>query len=160
MTDRLIQTSKIVQIIAPAADALSGTVQGNIVSMADYNTATFIINTGAVDSGTSGVKAYSCSNSACSTATEIAFRYKSQTDGTVDTFGDEAQSVVATGITLAADEDNRIDIIEIDDTELSSTDKHVRLTFVEDVNHPRPTGVVCVLTGGRQQGDDKRTVRV
>jgi hypothetical protein len=151
---------KVVQAVAPAADALAGTVTANVVNMRDANHATWIINTGNVASGTSVVKAYSCSDSACSVATEIAFRYKRQTNSTLDAFGDEATSVVATGITLAAAQDNRIDIIEIDDSDLSGTDQHATIKLVEGVNHPRPTGIVCILSGLRQQGDSKRTVRV
>jgi hypothetical protein len=160
MSERIIQDMKFVQAVAPAADALSGTVTGNVVNMRDATQATWIINTGDVDSGTSVVKAYSCSDSACSVATEIAFRYKRQTDGTVDTFGDEATSVVATGITLAAAEDNRLDIIEIDASDLSGTDQYATIKLVQGTDHPRATGVICILSGLRQKGDDKRTARI
>lgn len=158
MTDRLIQTAKVVTLLSPAADRFTGTVTSNSVNMRDSNVLTALICRGAVASGTTVVTVQSSADSAAGSPTAIPFRVKKPTASTQDAYADEI-NVTNSGYTLTAELDNLIDIIEVDDSDLDGTDKYVSLKFVEGVDHPMLVGVVGILTGGRQQGDGKRTVR-
>lgn len=162
---RIIQDAKVVHCIAPVADFNASTANTQVVNMRDYKKATFLLYTGVVGSGTSKVTCDACSNSAASSTNEIAFQYKEQsTTLGADSHGNQALSVVATGIVLTADVANQVEIIEIDAADLVSSAgvkwNHVRLTFTQVVDHPRIFSCVVILTGARHAGDAKRTVLV
>lgn len=156
---KLIQNAKFVTLIAPAADAGSGTVTSNVVNMQDYPIMTAAFCRGAAASGTSTITVQSSATSAGTSATAIPFRVKKGTASTLDSYDDEA-NVAATGYVYTAELDNIIDIIEVNASDLDGSDKYVSLKFVESVNSPTTFGLVGIMTGARQKGDDKRTVRV
>jgi hypothetical protein len=155
---KLIQDAKFVTLVAPVADAFDTAVTSNSVNMQDYPTMTVAFCRGAAASGTSTITVQSSADSAATAATAIPFYVKKATASTQDAYGDEV-AVTAAGYTFIAELDNLIDIIEINASDLDGDDKYVSLLFTEVVNQPTTAGVFGIMTGARQQGDSKRTVR-
>ena len=157
-SEKLIQTTHVVTLLAPVADALAGTKTTNSVNMGGHTHLTAYIQRGAVASGTSVVTVQSDANSAASSPTAIVFRAKKPTASTQDSYADEVD-VAAAGYTLTAELDNLIDIIEVNASDMSGADNYISLKFVEGVDHPMLVGVIGVLSGSRQKGDDQPSVR-
>jgi hypothetical protein len=157
-SEKLIQDNKFVTLVAPVADAGAGTVTSNSVNMQDYTHLTAVLSRGAAASGTSVITVQSSADSAASSPTAIPFRVKKATASTLDSYDDEA-NVAAAGYTYTAELDNLIDIIEVNASDMDGDDSYVSIKLVESVNQPTTFGIVGILSGARQKGDDKRSVR-
>ena len=155
--DRLLQNAKFINALPPVADMYeSGPNSTDIINMQDWKHAMFIIQEGIGTTGTAVVTVESCDDVTPTTATAVAFRYKILTSG--DTEGDTTAATTA-GFTTTAGS-NHLYMIEIDDDMLSTTDQYVRMKLTEADDAVVIGGVTCILTGGRQMGDDLRTAIV
>jgi hypothetical protein len=153
MSDRLLQNCKFTSGWDPIADAWATSLATDVVSLADYKHANFLLHEGVGASGAAVITVQSCDNVTPDTKTAIAFRYKQMT--TYDTEGDTTNAT-SSGFTTTVGGSNMY-LIEVDDSELSGTDKYVRLLATESVNHPVISSCGILLTGAKWGGDDLRT---
>lgn len=158
MNEKLIQTTHAVTLVTPSADAFAGTVTSNVVNMRDHTHLTAYVYRGAAASGTSLITCQSSATSAGSSATAIPFRRREGTVSTQDGYGDEVD-VTAAGYTTTAEKDNIIDIIEVNASDMDGTDEYLSIKAVEDVDHPVLGGIIGIMSGQRQKGNDTRSVR-
>lgn len=159
--NKIIQDMKVVQLIPPSADVFDGSARSNTINMQDYGLCTAILNKGAMSAtGDAILTVNSSATSAGTSLTAIPYKVKVSTTSTADAYDDLA-AVSSTGYTVEANSDNTCDIIEVDASDMDGTDKYLTFLFTEDTNDVILAGVVGILSGpSRQQGDDKRTVRV
>ena len=155
MSDRLLQNAKFQSGITPNADIFAGDPATDIFNMRDYKHILFIIHTGTAI-GTTVVTVESCDDVSATTTTAIAFRYKKVT--TVDTESDTTQATTAGFTTTATGPD--LYMIEFDDSELSGTDKYVRLKTDEDDGTATVGSIIAIQTGAKFAGNDLRTAIV
>jgi hypothetical protein len=90
MLSDLLSRMMIVPALVPVADAFAGGVTLEAVSLRDYNRATLIIQTGAIEDAliSNIVTVEACSDAAGTVATAMAFRRRVQRySTTVDTWG-------------------------------------------------------------------------
>ena len=153
MSDRLLQNCKFTSGWDPVADAWASSLGSDVVSLADYKHANFLLHEGVGASGAAVITVQSCDNTTPTTKTAIAFRYKQVT--TYDTEGDTTNAT-SSGFTTTVGGSNMY-LVEVDDSELSGTDKYVRLLATESVNHPVISSCAIILTGAKWGGDDLRT---
>ena len=155
----IIQDTKIVQLIPPAANVFAGSARSNTINMKDYTHLTAIVNKGVMTAtGDAILTVNSSATSAGTSLTAIPYSVKVSTTDTLDLYDDlDVQAI--TGYTIEANTDNTCDIIEVNASDMDGTDKYLTLIFTEDTDDEILAGVVGVLSGARQQGDGKRTVR-
>jgi hypothetical protein len=137
----------------PAADAFSGTVYTDIVSLGNAKHITFLLSKGVGTTGTSTLTVEACSTVAASATTAIAFQYKKCSSSTSeDTFGPLTE-VTSAGFTTSAGS-NEIYAIEVDAAAVIATGyEFVRLKCVEVADDPVLGGITIILSGLRVQGD-------
>lgn len=158
MRDRFMNNVHVVNVgtsgfIADYDDAFTGTINTDVVSLKNYDRATWVIAKGAGATGSTVVTVSSCDTAVPGTATPIAFTYKACT--TSDTYGATTEAA-STGFTTTVGAD-QIYLVEVNADELSGTDKFVRLTMTESVNSPCDGAVVCILSGPRYMQDIPKT---
>jgi hypothetical protein len=126
----------------PVADAFSGTVYTDIVSMDNHKLAEFIIYKGVGTTGTSTITVEACDDTSASNTSAVAFNYQAITSG--DTAG-ALTAVTSTGFTTTAGS-SQIYVIYVDaDALLASGYKYVRLKAVESVDNPVLGGILINL---------------
>lgn len=130
----------------PVADAFSGTVYSDIVSMKNHNHAEFIIIKGVGTTGTSTITVEACSDTSASATSAIAFSYQAVTSG--DTPG-SLTSVASTGFTTTAGS-SQLYVIYVDASLLAASGyEYVRLKAVESVDSPVLGGILINLVEPR-----------
>jgi len=130
-------------------DIFNGTPTTDIVSMESYTEALFIIEKSAGGTGTAVITVESCDDTTPTTATAVAFDYQAMTSG--NTWGSRT-AATASGFTTTAGA-NQAYKIWIRDSELSGTDKYVRLKATESANDPVDGAIVTVLMGPKYPQD-------
>ena len=156
----IIQDMKVVQLMPASADIFDGSARSNTINMQDYTHCTAVLNKGAMSAtGTARLTVNSSATSAGTSLTTIPFRVKVSTTGSQDLYDDEANQA-GTGYLIEANTDNTCDIIEVNASDMDGTDKYLTFIYTEVTNDTILAGLVGILSGARQQGDDKRTVRV
>lgn len=130
---------------ATADDLFNTNLYSDVVNLSNYDKCTWVLSKNAGATGTATITVTSCDNVTPSTEVAIPFDYWVCTSG--DTFGD-MQTATAAGFTTTAGT-NQIYIIEVNSSELSGTNKYVRLTGTEVVNSPVTGGLTCILSGPR-----------
>jgi len=157
MPCNFLQNHHLVKGLDPVADALAGTVYSDVINMADYAGATFIIYKGVGTTGTSTITVNACDDISASNETAITFRYKAIT--ATDVEGALTAAAVA-GFTTGAGS-SEIYAIEIDSEELGDTGyQYARLKAVESANDPVLAGILIVMSGGRYKQDVPATAVV
>jgi len=130
---------------ATADDLFNTGLATDIVNLSNYDKATFVLSKNAGATGTATIKVESSSDAAGSVVTAVPFVYWVCTSG--DNFGD-MQEATAAGFDTTAGA-NQVYVIEVNSSELSGTNKYVRMTGTEVVNSPVTGGVTCILSGAR-----------
>lgn len=133
------EINKVVQGTVPSADiSTTGGVQTDIVDMEGYKRCTFLFMTGAsVDNDAAITVQAGLSSTSCST--EIAFKYRSITDG--DTYGALTDAVAGTGFSITAESAEQYHIIEVDAATVCAATTgttyydHIALTHTETTGH-------------------------
>lgn len=156
MGSHLLQNVKYVKALDPVADYTSGDVSTDVINMQDYKTITFFVYKGLGTTGTATATIDSCDNVTPTTPTAVAFRYSSNT--ATDVIGDLTE-VASTGVLISAGS-SQIWAFSVDDHELSGSNKYVRLTLTEVNSTAVLGGVMAMLSGAGDAGDDLRSVIV
>lgn len=117
-------------IVVPAS--ANGGVSSDVINLARYNHASFVVSCGNMAGATSTLTVKYCDNNTPSTATAMAFNYRKMTDGAgaTDTLG-ALTACASTGLALATTAETVI--IELDAIEIytasSGTCSRVQLVF-------------------------------
>jgi len=149
-TGRWMDTNHVVHVgtsgfIAAYEDIFNGDPASDVVNMKLYDRCTFIIELAAGATGTATLTVESCDDTTPTTSTAVAFTYWVCT--TPDTWG-EATAAAAAGFTTTAGANNAY-VVEVNSSELNSTDTYVRLQMTEVVDSPVDGGIVCILSDAR-----------
>lgn len=159
MSGRFFQGIHVVNAVAsPAtADDLFNTgLATDVVNLSNYGRCTWVLSKNAGATGTATIVVNSCDNTTPSTEVAIPFNYWVCTTG--DTFGD-MQTATASGFTTTAGT-NQVYAIEVNSSELSGTNKYVRMIATEVVNSPVTGGVTCILSAPRYTHEVSQTAIV
>ena len=136
----------IVMALAPVADAFSGTVGSDIVSMKNHGEIEFIITKGIGNTGTSTITVEASDDVSASNTTAVPFRYQAITSG--DTPAAVVAATTAGFATTAGS--NQMYRIFVDASELGDTGyEYVRLKAAEVVDGPVSAGILAILKAGR-----------
>lgn len=158
MSGRLFQDVHVVNVgnssfIATNVDIFNGNPGTDVINLGKYDQALWIIQKGAGATGTATITVESCDDVTPTTATAIAFNYWTCTSG--DTWSD-MQTATSSGFTTTAGA-NQVYAIEVNSSELYSTNKYCRLKATETVNDPVYGGITCILGKPRYGGEVKLT---
>lgn len=126
-------------------DLFNGNATTDIVNLSNYDKVTWILQKGAGATGSAVITVESCDTVVPGTSTAIAFDYQVCTSG--DTFGDTTAATSA-GFTTTVGAD-QVYLVEVNSSELSGTDKYVRMVATESANDPVSGCITCVLSGAR-----------
>lgn len=147
----LIEGTKIVLGLLPAADALAGTKTTTPINMAGYGRCAFVVAKGAGALGTATFTVEMCDNAAGDNPVAIGFHYKrilgDNTEGSI-------QLATATGFNSVAGA-NEAYMLEVNTQReglAGGTKPFVRLKSVEVTDDPQTAVVVAILSEGRYQG--------
>lgn len=124
----------------PLADGYAGDPASDVVSLANYARARFVVQEGAGATGTATITVEECTSIAGAGNTAIAFRYRED--------GGEWTEVDADGFTTTAGANKRYEI-DVDASELSEDSPFVRLQFTEVVDSPVAMAAFVVAEGAR-----------
>ena len=150
----LLQQVKYVKAIDPVADYTAGDVETDIFSMENWSSITFFVYKGVGTTGAATAIIQACSTITATATDDIPFRYSSNT--ATDVIGDLTDAA-ATGVSISAGS-SQIWAFTVNADELTLGYKFVRMTFTETDSDPVLGGVMALLSGGRDQGDDLATV--
>ena len=150
MSGRLFQDIHVVNAMpsgneAAYEDLFNGSPSTDIVNLGKYDKALWIIQKAAGATGTAVVTVESCDTVVPGTATAVAFNYWTCT--TSDTWSD-MQTATSAGFTTTAGA-NQVYAVEINSSELNSTDQFARLKLTESAADAVDGTVVCILSGPR-----------
>jgi hypothetical protein len=121
-------------------DLFNGNLTTDIISLANYGSAIFVLTKGPGATGTAVVTVESCDDTSATTSTAVAYNYAVCTSG--NTWGN-ITAATSSGFTTTAGA-NQCYLIEIRDDQLSGTDKYVRAVFTESANDPVDGSVVSL----------------
>jgi len=123
----------IVKGIDPVADAFTGTVTTDVVSMRDHALALFIVGKGVGTTGTSTITILACDDFTPSTTSAIPFYYQAVTSG--DTHGAHTYCA-ATGFTTTVGSSQRY-LIYVPEGHLAASGYgNVQLSALEVADNP------------------------
>jgi hypothetical protein len=153
-----LEHAHYVKGIDPVADAFSGTVYSDIVSMRAYEKCEFIVYGGVAtgSTGTSVLTVEACDDVSASNVSAIAFWYREVVTG--DTEGTLTKATTA-GFTATAGS-SKIAILEISQEDLAASGYgFVRLKAVESVNDP-VVGCVLIRQSGPRYGKSAKATTI
>jgi hypothetical protein len=121
-------------------DLFNGNLTTDIISLANYGSAIFVLTKGPGATGTAVITVESCDDTSATTTTAVAYTYAVCTSG--NTWGN-LTAATSSGFTTTAGA-NQCYMIEIRDDQLSGTDKYVRAVFTESANDPVDGSVISI----------------
>ncbi|HEX4302840.1 MAG TPA: hypothetical protein VHZ78_08600 [Rhizomicrobium sp.] len=127
--------------LAAVADAFSGTVYSDVVKIAEYGGARFIIHKGVGLLGTSTITVEACDNANGDNPVAVVFSYQAYTGA--DDLPGAVATVTTAGFTTTAGS-NHIYVIDVDPQKMGSK-AWLRLKAVEVVNDPVLGGILIEL---------------
>lgn len=146
MSGTTLESLHFVKGLDPVADAFSGTVYSDVVSLAEHPRGLALIHKGVGATGTSTITVEACDDFVPSNVTAVPFRYRAITSG--DTPG-EITDVAATGFTTTAGS-SQLYAIEVDAVELAKAGyKNWRVKAVEVVDSPVVGAIQILLPDAR-----------
>jgi len=149
MTQQKIETSHAEISVVPVADAFSGTVAGDVLSLKDHARIRWIIVEGAGGTGTYTVTVEACDDTTPSNTSAVPFQYRVTTAGSQPGARTAATSA---GFTSTAGA-NKVIEVEIEAAALLAAGYgYARLKTVEVVNDPILGGVIAILEDARFSG--------
>lgn len=132
----------LVKGLDPVADAFSGTVYSDVISLATHHYIEFVIYKGVGTTGTSTITVEACDDTTPSTTSAVAFNYQAITSG--DTHGALTAATTAGFVTTAGS--SQLYKIVLDAQALAATGyKYVRVKAVEVANDPVLGGILAIL---------------
>jgi hypothetical protein len=136
----------VVKGLDPVADAFSGTVYSDIISMKNHRHIQFLLYKGVGATGTSTITVEGSDDASGSNVSAITFKYQAVTSG--DTHG-ALTAAAATGFTTSAGS-SQLYKIEVDASQLAASGyPYIRLKAVEVVDSPVLGGIVAILSEPR-----------
>lgn len=155
----LISSAHVVAGLYPVADAFAGGVATDVISLANYRRATFIISTGAIEDAniSNVVTVEACTSAAAAGATAMAFRSRvCASSTTVDTWGAlTARSASGHNFATANAVANAIWMIDVTAEEVAaavSGGQFVRVAIAETANKTITASCIVILTEPRFPG--------
>ena len=139
-------------IVTANEDIFNGNMTTDIVSMANYDSAVFVIVKGAGGTGTAVITIESCDDTTPTTSTAVAFNYAQTTSG--NTIGN-ITAATSSGFTTTAGA-NQTYVMEIRADELSGSDKYVRMVATESANDPVDGAGLVILGHPKYPADPPR----
>ena len=133
-------------------DLFNGNLTTDIISLANYSSAVFILAKGPGATGTATITVESCDDTSGTTTTAVAFNYAVCTSG--NTWGNITAATSSGFVTTAGA--NQAYAIEIRDDQLSGTDKYVRAVFTETANDPVDGAVISLGVDPKYPADPPR----
>ena len=149
MSGRLSEKIHFVKGLDPVADAFSGTVTSDVVSMEEYNRVAFLIVKGVGTTGTSTITVQASAANDGSSPTAVAFTYR-RLCNTSDVTG-AVTAAATTGFTTTAGS-SEMYIVEVDAAALPAGKPWVHCKAVEVVDSPVLGGIVVLLGEPRSGG--------
>jgi hypothetical protein len=138
----LTSQTKLVKGLDPVADAFASTVYSDIVNMAGFHKARFIVYIGVGTTGTQTLTVEASDDVSASNVTAIPFYYREILTG--DTEG-TLTAATTSGFTTTAGS-SKIVVVEVDSQELGDTGYgYVRLKSVESVDGACLGGILIEL---------------
>lgn len=152
-----IQTRQYIKGLDPVADAFDSTVATDIVNMANWKVATFIIYLGVGATGTSTITVEACDDVAASNTSAVPFVYRQILTG--DTPGALTKATSAGFATTAGS--SKLVVVSVESEALAASGyQYVRLKAVEVVNSPVLGGVLIELSSPRFASEPNATAIV
>lgn len=136
-------------IVAAYEDVFNGDPTSDIVGLARYEEAVFLIVKGAGATGTATITIEACDDVTPSNSTAIAFRYKVCTSG--NTWGSWATATTA-GFTTTAGA-NQAYMISVAPEDLTAGYDYVRMDCTEVVDSPCDGAILVILGNPRYSQD-------
>jgi hypothetical protein len=158
MKTEIMDKMHFVKGLDPVADAFSGTVYSDVVSLANYDSCCFVVYAGVGTTGTSTFTVSACDNTTPSTRTAIPFMYREITSG--DTEG-TITAATTSGFTCTAGS-SKIILISVDAGTVAAANsgagnQFCELKAVESVDSPVLGGIMVVMGDARYKGGVKPT---
>lgn len=142
MSDLTFGERHVVKGLDAVADAFSGTVYSDVVNLANYHAALFVVHKGVGTTGTSTLTIEACSDAAGNNPEAIEFTYQKYT-GSDDLPGAVTEATTA-GFTTTAGS-SQLYVLEAKSQLLPATKSWVRLKAVEVVDSPVLGGIIIEL---------------
>lgn len=142
----MISNSHLVKGLDPVADAFSGTVYSDIISLAMRHHIEFVIYKGVGATGTSTITIEASDDVSGSNVSAVPFHYQAITTG--DTHG-ALTAATATGFVTSAGSSQLYKICLDSQALAASGYKYVRLKAVESVDSPVLGGILAILSEPR-----------
>ena len=139
-------------VVTANEDIFNGNMTTDVISLANYGGAVFVIVKGAGGTGTAVITVESCDATTPTTSTAVAFNYAACTSG--NTWG-SITAATSSGFTTTAGA-NQAYAIEIRADELSGTDKYVRMVATESANDPCDGAGLVILVDPKYPADPPR----
>lgn len=139
---------KVIKGTDPVADAFDSTITTDVVNLALYGVAMFVVMKGVGATGTSTITIQASAASDGASPTAIAFKYRRVASG--DTAGDSTAATTA-GFTTTAGS-SEVYLIEVRAADLPDGKSWVHLKAVEVVNSPVAGAIAILLGDPRYQG--------
>ena len=148
---------KFVKGLDAVADAFSGTVYSDVISMKEHKTIVFLVHKGVGATGTSTITIQACDDVTPSNTSAVPFRYQEITSG--DTAGAITDATTA-GFTTTAGS-SQLYAIYVDASDLASSGYgYVRLKAVEVANDPVLGGIIAILDDAKYEQEVQNTAIV
>lgn len=132
----------LVKGLDPVADAFSGTVYSDIISLKNHGEIEFVIYKGVGATGTSTITVEASDDTSGSNVSAVPFKYQAITSG--DTHG-VLTDAAATGFTTTAGNSQLYRIYAERSKLIASGYKYIRLKAVEVVDSPVLGGILAIL---------------
>ena len=144
----LLQNLHFIKGLDPVADAFSGTVSSDVVNLANFGSAVFLVYKGVGATGTSTLTVEACDDIVPTTTTAVPFFSKSITSTDIQ---GAMTARAAAGFTTTAGS-SQIYAIQVDADELANVGyAYVRLKAVEVVDSP-VLGCIAIVLGNSRFG--------
>jgi hypothetical protein len=144
----MLELYHVVNALAPAAGAFTGTVETVPINLKNFEHVSFVIQCGAGAAGTAAVTVEACSDTTPTATLAIPFVYQECISG--DTFG-AIQKALAAGFTTAAAA-NKVYKIDIDaDVLAASGYGYIRVKSVESTVSAISGGILAILVEPRYE---------
>lgn len=144
----LMERLHLIKGLDPVADAFAATVYSDIVSLAKYNRALFLLIKGVGATGTSTLTVEACSDNTGTGAEAIPFKYR-RVANSGDNVGAITQAAAA-GFTTTAGS-SEMYCVEVDSALCPDGKPWVRLKAVEVVDSPVLGGILVQLGDARYE---------
>lgn len=124
---RFSESVHVVPAITPV-DITTTTTYTDVFNTGETQWLQFLLQFGAVTGDTATVTVEECSDTSATGATAIAFTYRLSSATGTDSLG-AVTAATSSGVTVAATDDNKVLIIDVDPATLSATKPYVRVAI-------------------------------